>query len=69
MGGTPTATATANVTPPPTSTSVVPPTATRRPIHFADSDSCDIVSASQSRPTWALLLPVAALLVVRRRRR
>jgi MYXO-CTERM domain-containing protein len=64
--GTPTATA----TPPPTSTSTsgVPPTPTRR-LHFADSDSCDIVSASQSRPAWALLLPVFALLVVRRRRR
>jgi MYXO-CTERM domain-containing protein len=69
VGGTPTATATGHVTPPPTSTSVVPPTATRRPLHFRDSDSCDIGSASQSRPAWALLLPAAALLVVRRRRR
>jgi hypothetical protein len=65
-GGTPSATP----TPPPTSTSTsgVPPTPTRR-LHFADSDSCQIVGAAESRPALILLLPVALLLAVRRRRR
>jgi hypothetical protein len=62
-GGTPTATA----TPARTNTPVVSPTSTRR-VHFADSDSCDIVAAPQSRPAWVLLVPGALLLLVRRRR-
>ena len=63
-GGTPTITP----TPQATNTSVVPPTPTRR-LHFADSDSCQIIAAAESRPAWVLLLPAAVLLAARRRRR
>jgi MYXO-CTERM domain-containing protein len=63
-GGTPTVTPTPNAT----NTSVVPPTPTRR-LHFADSDSCQIIAAAEGRPAWVLLLPAALLLAARRRRR
>jgi hypothetical protein len=63
-GGTPSATP----TPQPTNTSGPPRTPTRR-VHFADSDSCQIVAAAESRPALVLLLPAALLLAARRRRR
>jgi len=62
--GTPTVTRTGGAVGTPTRTSIIPP-----PFRTSDDDACAIASPANSASGWALLLPLAALLWVRRRSR